>query len=257
MRYHTDDLAAAAGVEPEAIARYQDAGLLPRASQEGSQAWYDDGHRQRLAQVRDLEADGVPLPVIRRMLDEDPADAALVRALAGPVPGEEDAQPELTREELAEATELPVALLEALEREGLLEPRIVGGQARYSPADAEVLTAGMSLLAAGVPLDELLGLARRHDEAMRAIADEAVDLFVRFVRDPIQESSSSQEEASTRLVGAFRDMLPATGAIIAHHFRRLLLASAAERITDDTPGGEPDAADDAGATEATDPPPRR
>ncbi|MFO8075355.1 MAG: MerR family transcriptional regulator [Egibacteraceae bacterium] len=257
MRYHIDDLAAAAEVDPEAVARYQDAGLLPRASQEGSQAWYDDGHRQRLAQVRDLEADGVPLPVIRRMLDEDPADAALVRALTGPVPGEDDAQQELTREELAEATDLPVALLEALEREGLLEPRIVGGQARYSPADAEVLTAGMSLLAAGVPLDELLGLARRHDEAMRAIADEAVDLFVRFVRDPIQESSSSQEEASTRLVGAFRDMLPATGAIIAHHFRRLLLASAAERITADTPGEDHRAADDAGRTEPTDPPPAR
>jgi len=277
VRYHIDDLAAAAEVDPEAIARYQDAGLLPRPSQEGSQAWYDDGHHQRLTQIRDLEADGVPLPVIRRMLDEDPADAALVRALTGPVPGEEDAPAELTREELAEATDLPVALLEALEREGLLEPRIVGGQARYSPADAEVLTAGMALLASGVPLDELLGLARRHDEAMRAIADEAVELFVRFVRDPIQESASSQEEASTRLVGAFREMLPATGAIIAHHFRRLLLASAAERITADAPDGQPDEhdapdgqphepdapdgqpgePDAAGLAEPTDPPPTR
>ena len=159
----------------------------------------------------------------------DAVDRALVEALAGPVPGEGEAG-ELTIEELAEATDLPVALLEALEREQLLVPRHVDGEARYSPADAEVLHAGMALLDAGVPLDELLGLARRHDDAMRAMAEEAVELFVRFVRDPIQGSATSEEEASEQLTAAFGNMLPATGAIISHHFRRLLLAAASDRL---------------------------
>lgn len=168
--------------------------------------------------------------------DQDPTDAALVHALAGPVPGESSDDEALTREELAAAADLPVELLEALEREGLLIPRTSAGDARYSTADIEALRAGLALLEAGVPLDELLGLARRHDSAMRAIADEAVELFVRFVRDPIHGSTDSDAEASTRLVTAFRDMLPATGTIVAHHFRRMLLNAATARLAPDAPG---------------------
>ena len=241
MRYRIEDLAAATGLSTDAIRHYQAEGLLPGPSHEGRVAWYDDAHRDRLAQLRELESKGYPLAMIRRMLDEDPADAALVQALAGPVPGEADEQGSLTRDELAAAVELPVALVESLEREGFLLPRASGGEPRYSPADVDTLRAGMSLLSAGVPLDELLGLARRHDAAMRAVADEAVDLFVRFVRDPIQGSAASEDEASEQLVAAFEEMLPATGQIVAHHFRRLLLASATARITADGDPRELDA----------------
>jgi DNA-binding transcriptional MerR regulator len=160
---------------------------------------------------------------------DDTVDRALVEALAGPVPGEGE-EHDLTLDELAERAGLPVALVEALEREQLLLPRVVDGKSTYSSADADLLAAGMALLEAGVPLDELLSLARRHEQAMRAMATEAVELFVRFVRDPIQGSAASDEEASEQLVTAFGDMLPATGAIISHHFRRLLLAAANERL---------------------------
>ena len=244
MRYRIDDLATATGLTVDTIRYYQAEGLLPRPAREGRVAWYDDGHREHLERIRSLKAEGFRLATIRRLLDEDPADAALVRALAGPVPGESDASDEareLTRDELAEEVELPVALLESLEREGFLLPRQTDGEPRYSPADAEALRAGMALLSAGVPLDELLGLARRHDAAMRAVAEEAVDLFVRFVRDPIQGSAASEDEASERLVAAFREMLPATGAIVAHHFRRLLLAAATDRIEADGDPAEIDA----------------
>lgn len=158
---------------------------------------------------------------------EDPVDRALVEALTDVANGDDA---DLTAEELAERSGLPVALLEALEREELLVPRKLDGQAVYSAGDADLLAAGMALLEAGVPLDELLSLARRHEDAMQAIAADAVELFARFVRDPIQGSAASDEEASMLLVTAFGDMLPATGTIIAHHFRRLLLAAASERL---------------------------
>ncbi|QBI20352.1 hypothetical protein ER308_12780 [Egibacter rhizosphaerae] len=160
--------------------------------------------------------------------DEDPADAALVRALSGPAPGEPD-EATLSGEQLAEQTGVPEALLDALAREGLLAPREIDGATRYSAGDAEALRAGLALMEAGVPLDELLGLARRHDHAMRVIADEAVELFVRFVRDPIQGSAGSDEEAGEQLVAAFQRMLPASSALVAHHFRRLLLEAAEAR----------------------------
>lgn len=164
-------------------------------------------------------------------MGDDAVDRALVRALSGPVPGEGE-EHDLTIEELAERAQLPVAVLEALEREELLVPRWVDGAARYSSADAEVLAAGTAVLQAGVPLDELLSLARRHDDALQAMAAEAVELFARFVRDPIQGSAASEEEASERLATAFGEMMPATGVILSHHFRRLLLAAATERLAE-------------------------
>lgn len=166
----------------------------------------------------------------------DPADAALVRALRDPSPGE-GAASALTADELAAETGVPASLLDALAREGLLAPREIDGEPRYSPGDAEALRAGLALLEAGVPLDELLGLARRHDAAMRGIAEEAVDLFVRFVRDPIHGAAESDEEAGERLVTAFREMLPATGAMVSQHFRRLLIDAAEARLAETAPTG--------------------
>ncbi len=160
------------------------------------------------------------------------ADTALVAAVADPSPSEE-----LTLAELSARTGMPPEALEALERERLLLPRQVDGQARFTPGDEQVVKAGLRLLEAGVPLDELLALARHHDEAMRGVADQAVELFIRFVRDPIQGTAASDQEAAERLVTAFRDLLPAAGAMVGNHFRGLLLAEAQARIERD---GRPD-----------------
>ena len=164
----------------------------------------------------------------------DASDEALVAALTGPLPGEDvpdaDAQ-RLSLEELAAHTDLPLAVLEAIEREGFLLPRAGAGDRPYTAADAKAVQAGMALLEAGVPLGELLDLARRYDAAMQDVADHAVDLFVRFVRDPVQAEAASDDEAGARLVEAFRQMLPATGDLVAHHFRRLLLARAQARLS--------------------------
>jgi hypothetical protein len=50
------------------------------------------------------------------------------------------------------------------------------------------------------------------------------------VRDPIHASASSEEEAAGRLVEAFRRMLPATTSLVAHHFERVVLTVAQDRI---------------------------
>lgn len=156
------------------------------------------------------------------------ADTALVAAVSEPSPGQE-----LTLEELSARTGMPPEALEALERERLLLPRRVDGHARFAPGDVEVVLAGLRLLEAGVPLDELLALARHHDVAMRGVADQAVELFIRFVRDPIQGTAASDQEAAERLVTAFRELLPAAGAMVGNHFRGLLLAEAQARIERD------------------------
>lgn len=164
--------------------------------------------------------------------DLDPWDEALLAALDLPVDDEEEL---LTLEEMAARTAMPPAVLEALAREGLLISRAPGDEARYRPEDAEAVRAGMELVEAGLPLAELLDLARQMDQAMRPVADRAVDAFARFVRDSVEATAHDDQDAATRLVEAFRAMLPATGRLVDHHFRSLLIAGARSRLASRPP----------------------
>lgn len=160
-------------------------------------------------------------------------DSALAAALAGPLPGEHVER--LTLEQLAEATEVSPTLLEVLAREGLLVPRTDDPHGPYTSADVDAVRAGLALLEAGVPLSELLALARDHDHAMRALAERAVDLFARYVMDPIRGETESEAEAASRMVAALQAMLPAASAVVSHHVGRRMMAAARSRIADDAP----------------------
>lgn len=160
------------------------------------------------------------------------ADAALAAAVDPFVEGT------LTVEGVAERAGVPVALVEAMRREGLLQPG--AGPTPFTDDDADTVRAGLALVEAGVPLAELLELARRSDQALRGIADEAVELFLRFVRDAVHGTSSSDDEAADRLVAAYERMLPATQQLVAGHFRKLVVAAARERLGQEL-GRAPDA----------------
>jgi DNA-binding transcriptional MerR regulator len=156
----------------------------------------------------------------------DVPDAALAAAAV------DDAAAEFDLDDLVAEVGSTHALLEAVERAGLLVPHHVDpdGTARYSAADAQAVRAGLTLLDAGLPLGELLDLARRTDVAIREIASHAVEAFLRFVRDPVRGTADSDDEAARRLVTAYEEMLPATERLVAHHLRRRLLTEAATRV---------------------------
>jgi DNA-binding transcriptional MerR regulator len=237
MRYRVDELASRAGVSVDTVRFYQARGLLPQPERAGRVAWYDDSHLDTLQRIRDLKEKGFTLASIGRLLagDLDAADQALVAALETPPGGTTGADGFLTLDDLAARTGVSPALLQAIEREGLLVPRRTEDGPLYTSDDAAAVTAGLQLLEAGLPLGELLALARDHDAAMRPVAERAVDLFVRFVRDPIRGGAPSEEEAAQRLTEAFAKMLPATGALVGSHFRRLLIAEAQRRLETATP----------------------
>lgn len=158
----------------------------------------------------------------------DPRDLALDMALAP-----EGDEPLFPLSELAERAGLSLPVLEVLAREGLLIPRAEGPEPLYHPEDAEAVRAGLDLVGAGLPLAELLAVARQADEAMRPVAEAAVDAFVRFVSDPAEGTAHSEEEAAQRMVDAFEKMLPAAGRLVAHHFQSLLVDGARRRLRDD------------------------
>lgn len=132
----------------------------------------------------------------------------------------------LDAEGLSEASGLPVTVLEALERLGILIPERSSPTKLYSRDDATALAAGKLLLERGVPLDELMALATQMDEAMRPVAERTVEVFVRFVRDSVEFTAGSDHEASERLVEAYQTMLSAAGDLVAGHFRRMLQQTA-------------------------------
>ena len=231
MEYRVDELASRAGISVDTVRFYQTKGLLPPPQRSGRIALYSPEHLERLRRIKDLKARGLSLAVIRRVVSGnfDRADEALVGAVSAPLP-EDGEERFLTRDELAGSAGVSPVLLEAIERDGLLVAHPQQGEACYTEADVSALRAGLTLLEAGLPLSELLALGRDHDAKMRATARHAVDLFLRFVRDPIRASAENDDDAARRLVEAFERMLPAVTALVAHHFRRVLLAAAMERI---------------------------
>lgn len=243
VRYRVEDLAAAAAVSVDTIRYYQSIELLRHPDREGRAAWYDEAHLLRLGRIRDLKDQGFTLAMIARVLsgDLDAGEEALAAAIVGPTAATADVPAQMTLAELSTHTDVSATVLQAVARQGILiAPE---GQAPYAPTDADAVRAGKALLDAGVPISELLALAREHDAAIGGIADQAVDLFARFVRDPIRARVSDEDEAGRQMVTALQQMLPAATEIIAHTFRRRLLQAARERLEADAvaddPGGQP------------------
>ena len=181
-----------------------------------------------MQRIRELQGRGFSLAVIRRLVDGDldAADEPLAAAVAAAVAADEL----ISLEELATRAGVPVALLDAIVREGLLVPRSREGQVRFAASDAAVVTAGLALLEAGLPLPELLTLAGRHDDATRAIAENAVVLFDTAVREPLRHAELTPAARAQRLVEAFRTLLPTVTTLVEHHFRSVLLEVAQEHL---------------------------
>jgi len=231
VRLRVEELAARADVSVDTIRFYQKRRLLPPPDREGRIAWYGAEHLERLARIKDLQAHGLSLAVISRVVEGalDPADEPLAAAVAMADTG--DAREEfLTLDELAERAGIPSALLESVAREGLLVPRRHEGEARFTTADVAVVQAGLRLLEVGLPMPELLALARRHHDSTRAIAEDAVAMFDAYIRQPLRAVDHSDAERAEQLVDAFRTLLPAVTELVGHHFRRVLLEVAQEHL---------------------------
>ena len=228
-RLRVEELAERADVSVDTIRFYQKRRLLPPPAREGRVAWYGPEHLERLARIRELQAQGLTLALIGRVLsgDLDATDAPLAVAVA-----DADAPEEfLSLAELAERSGVPPALLEAVaarrtaraarpRRRRALHERRRRRRARRARAARDRLPA--------------LAICSRSrastTTATHDIAEQAVALFDRYVRTPLRASDLSDDEKAERLVEAFRTLLPAVTALVEHHFRRVLLAVAQEHL---------------------------
>ena len=228
-RLRVDELARRLNLSVDTIRFYQKRRLLDPPERQGRIALYGPAHVERLEQIKELQAMGLTLAVIRRVVagELDEADLPLAAVVARARVGQGEAKASLlTLAELAQRSGVPVELIEAGLRDGLLVPRWMDGVQYFTEGDIGALQAGLALLGSGIPLPELMGLARRHDSAARQTAEAAVALFDDHVRQPLKHGALGPEERADRLVDAFDKLLPAVTSLVAHHFRRVLLETA-------------------------------
>ncbi len=229
MNYRVDELARAAGVSVDTIRFYQGRRLLERPRRQGRRAVYSESHLATLRRIRTLLDQGFSLSQIRRMQEQ--------QAAAGPGPAPADEQGillealahqergprTLTREALAREAGIPEVLIQAAQAAGLVHPTCEGEEERFGEADLEMARAALEVLAAGFPLDDLIGLARRHAAAVTQVADAAIDLFDEHVRKPRPDEREVTRE--------YQRLLPEITRLVALHFQRTLVTRALERLS--------------------------
>lgn len=221
-----DELASAAGISVEVLRSYQGKGLLPPPRHEGRLALYGPGHLERLKLIRDLKARGHSLRAVASMLSSGDAGVRSPGADAV-LAGEQET---LTLSELAERTGVPTAMLRSLEASGVLRPYRAGEERRYTPADVRAVRMLLALVGGGVPMEEFMRVARVQLEAVDAVADGVIDLFLRYVREPLVASGISKREEAERMVAAFRLTLQAVTELIGYNVQRTLLHALQEEL---------------------------
>jgi len=222
MNYRVEQLAAAAGVRVDTVRYYQAQGLLPAPRRAGRHVVYGERHLARLKKIRELQRDGLPLAVIKRMLAGGKGGAAALRRAVAEQRGEQ----RFSRADLAAASGVSEELIAAVESAGLVEPVRVGGKERYGDVDVELARAALAVLREGFPLAELLGIALGHAEHVRNITERAADLFDRYAR----RDRAGNEKPEQEVVESFKRLMPAITTLVAHHFQRTLVAVALARL---------------------------
>jgi DNA-binding transcriptional MerR regulator len=223
--YRVGELAALAGVSVELLRSYQSKGLLPPPRHHGRVAFYDRRHLERLAEIRALKSRGYSLKAIGEVVVSRPAvsSSSSVGASSLAFADDDDDQRTYTLREVAQHSGVPSALLRSLEASGVLRPQRFGDTNRYTSFDVRAVRMLLSLLGSGLPMEEFMRVAKVQIEAADQVAEGAVELFLRYVRDPLRRSGMTEVEEAQRLAAGFRLMLDAATMLLTYNFNRMVI----------------------------------
>jgi len=222
MEYRVEELARSAGLSVDTLRFYQSRGLLPAPRKEGRVAVYSNAHVERLRRIRALREDGFTLAQIHRLLEAPAPEApTLLEALTRESVGERT----LGRAELAAEAGVPEALVQAAQTAGLIEAVREEGEERFGESEIEMLRAGLTLLEAGFPMQELLQRAMGHARHVQELCDAAIELFDDHVRKASGEPADDEQ-----VTALFQQLLPQVTRLVALHFQRTLVNRALNRL---------------------------
>jgi len=223
MEYRVEQLATAANLSVDTLRFYQARKLLRAPRRNGRVAIYDGEHLECLRRIRSLQQQGFTLSQIQRVFEQPELKGQ--ESLLSALRQESIGRRMLRRDELAAESGVPAALIAAAQSAGLVEPVFVDGEPHFNEADVGLMRAGRILVEAGLPLQELLGLASRHARSVDEVCEAAIDLFDDHIRKVAPDGDDPEVVAE-----AFRDLLPRVTRLVALHFQRTLVNRAMERL---------------------------
>ena len=226
-----DELAARVGVTVRNVRAYAARGLLLPPRMVGRTGYYGREHVARLLLVREMLAEGYSLAMIERTLASAPPTAssatlALHRALLSPwLPPE----PEIvTGAELAARAGVAEdsAVVDRLVGLGLVERM---GEQTLRVLDPALLTAGLQVLALGVPPDALIDAQARVNALVREIAQTYVQMFLDSGGQAFIDAGAPPEQLQRVQETAAR-LQPAAAQALLAAFRTEMAAVVEETI---------------------------
>jgi len=190
------ELARRTGMTIRNIRAHQTRGLLPPPEVHGRTGYYSENHVARIELTREMQAEGLNLEAIRRVLETSEGSSRemvdFARAVRAPF---EDETPEIFDEdELAAAWQVErfdPKLLRQAEKLGILRELPDGKIEVISP---RLQRAGTALVELGVSPQAAIATAadlRRHSEG---VAKVFVELFVKEIWEPFDKAGRPEED---------------------------------------------------------------
>lgn len=208
-------LAERTGMTVRNIRAHQTRGLLPAPVVRGRTGYYNDEHVARIELTREMQADGLNLEAIRRVLDGGDGSAAAIfdfrRALRAPF---EDEAPEIFEADELNAIwgEVDQKQIRRAEKLGIFRGLPDGRVEVISP---RLLQTAIDLAEQGVSAEGVLVTAEKLRRHADGVARAFVQLFVKEVWEPFDQAGRPEGEWP-RMSEALERMRPlAAGALQA------------------------------------------
>jgi DNA-binding transcriptional MerR regulator len=190
------ELARRTGMTVRNIRAHQTRGLLPPPEVHGRTGFYTEEHVARIELTREMQAEGLNLEAIRRVLDSTEGSSSEIvdfaRAVRAPF---EDEAPEIFEAtELAEiwgAKELDPRMIKRGEKLGIQRELPDGKVEAISP---RLQRAGGALVELGVSPRATLDVADKLRRQADAAARTFVDLFVKEIWEPFDKAGRPEED---------------------------------------------------------------
>lgn len=210
------ELAERTGMTVRNIRAHQTRGLLPPPVVRGRTGYYSEEHVARIELTREMQADGLNLEAIRRVLDSGDGSAAAIfdftRALRAPF---EDESPEIVdADELAElwGAEGGARLVRRAEEIGILRTLPDGRVEVISP---RLQRTAAELAELGIGPEGAIATAEKLRHHADGVAQAFVTLFVKEVWEPFDEAGRPERDWP-KMREALERLRPlAAGALLA------------------------------------------
>ena len=190
------ELARRTGMTIRNIRAHQTRGLLPPPDVHGRTGYYDESHVARIELTREMQAEGLNLEAIRRVLESTGGSSKemvdFARAVRAPF---EDETPEIfDAKELAagwKVDKVDPKLVHQSEKLGILRELPDGKVEVLSPRLQE---AGRALIELGISPAAGLATAAKLHRAAETASRAYIDLFVKEIWEPFERAGRPEED---------------------------------------------------------------